>query len=276
MKAGSQSAQAIHRSEQKTPLHDLPRTPCATLGKADPMVHRRFGMRWLLLVLLIVQVGLALYAGGKTWAGRDDDPQLPATTPNPSSAHLPLAIESGVNLGEEQAATWLPDATLLNVNMQVDWPSNEPESAVTSLPPGGWVISTFVAPWSQDEAEAATLSVLFDRGSGQLIGQWQTEWPKSPTSTIALPQSGIDSTTASIAAELAGGKAFRAECPRERSRTRVSLTTEPDVENSDESKLVWLINYTNSRNQNLGYRVIVDAESGEILRTEDNRIECGE
>src|SRR5215211_3015759 len=226
MKAGSQSAPAIHPSEQRTPLHDLPRTPCVTLSKADPMVHRRFGVRSLLLVLLIIQVGLALYAGGKAWAGRDDDPLLPATTPNPRTVQLPLAIESGVKLGEEQAAAWLPDAKLLNVNMQVDWPSNEPESAVTSLPPGGWVISTFVAPWSQDEAEAATLSVLLDRGSGQLFGQWQTEWPKVPTSTITLPQSGIDSTTANIAAELVGGTAFRAECPSERSRTRVSLTTE--------------------------------------------------
>src|SRR5215204_2929536 len=102
MKVGSRSALAIRQSEQKMPLLDLPRTPCATFGKADPMFNRRFGMRSLLLILLIIQVGLASYASGKAWAGRDNDPQLPATTPNPSTAQLPLAIESGVKLGEEQ------------------------------------------------------------------------------------------------------------------------------------------------------------------------------
>jgi hypothetical protein len=240
------------------------------------MFKRRFGMSSLLLVLVLIQIAIALYAGGRAWAGRTDDPQLPATTPNPNSVQRPLTIESGVKLGEEQAAAWLPDAKLMNVNMQVDWPSEQADSTVTSLPAGGWVTATFVAPWEHDEAKAATLGVFFDRGSGQLFGQWQTEWPNAPVPAISLPQSGVDSTTASIAAELAGGTAFRAECPRERNRTRVSLTTEPNANNNDEPRLVWLINYTNSRNENLGYRVIVDVESGEILSTEDNRTECGE
>jgi hypothetical protein len=179
-----------------------------------------------------------------------------------------------VQLGFVQAATWLPNAYLLNANMQVDWPSDQDESIVTSLPPSGWVTTTFVAPWEHDEAEGATLGLFFDRGSGQMFGQWQTEWEHAPAPTISLPQSGVDSTTALLAVELAGGTAFRAECPRERSRTRVNLTTEPIARAGDESRLVWLINYTDNRNLSLGYRVIVDAESGKIVRTEDNHIEC--
>jgi hypothetical protein len=236
------------------------------------MLTGRFGVRSVLLTLVVLQIAIACLAAGKAWAGRSNDPHLPTTTPNPESVQRPLTVESGVELGEMQTSAWLSNALLLNVNMQIDWPSEPSSSTVTALPPGGWIAMTFVAPWVHDEAEAATLGLYFDRGSGQLFGQSQTEWLNAPPPRIALPESGVDSTTAVLAAELAGGTAFRSECAEERNRTRISLTTEPS--DSGEPRLIWLINYTNRRNEPAGYRVIVDAESGKILRTEDERKTC--
>jgi hypothetical protein len=225
--------------------------------------------------LLLIQIALAVGASGRAWAERDNDPRIPSSAPDPSLVARPLSIESGVKLAAEQANKWLPDVYLLNASMVIDWPSDASDVPADTLPPGGWVSVTFVAPWRHDGAEAATLSLFFDRGSGQMFGQSQNEWRKAPPPKIYIPKSGPVSTTAVFAAEVAGGADFRAECPRERSRTQINLTSQPDSERNAESRLVWLISYTNGRNQNLGYRVFVDAETGAILKIEDNRVECG-
>jgi hypothetical protein len=232
------------------------------------------GARTVLGMLLAVQVVLALIAGGRARANRDNDPILPDSNSDQAAVTRPLTIESGIQLGQQQASTWLPGAKVLNVNMQIDWPTSPPDETVTTLPPGGWVTVTFVAPWDHDEAEAATLTLFFDRGSGQLFGQSQTEWSNAPHASISLSEASVDSTTAVVAAELAGGTSFRAECPETRTRTRVNLVAQTTGNSGDESGQVWLISYTDSRNRFAGYRVSVDAQSGDIVSIEDDRVEC--
>jgi hypothetical protein len=168
----------------------------------------------------------------------------------------------------------MPDTRLININMQVDWPDDPPPATVTSLPPGGWVALTFAAPWNHGDNEAATLGMFFERGSGRLYGQSISEWEHAPTMTRAIDQAKIDSTTATLAAELKGGTAYRAECPKNRKRSRITLTTKNESGGGSVERLVWLINYTDVRTGETGFQVIVDAVTGDIVEVNDTRSPC--
>jgi hypothetical protein len=231
--------------------------------------------RWL-IVLLVVQIALALVAGGTAWAARNNKPSPPSTTPDPDSVTRPLTVETGYQLGLEQANKWQPNATLLNINMQVDWPNDPPPATVIALPGGGWVTMTFAASWNKGDSEAATLGLFFERGSGRLYDQSETEWEHSPSKSISPEQAQVDSTTALLAAELSGGTAYRAECPKVRNNTRITLTT-GDVDSHEiNGKLVWLITYKDARTRDVGYKVVVDAHTGDIAQITDTRGSCEE
>ncbi len=229
--------------------------------------------QWL-AILLVVQIVLAVLAAGTAWAARSDTPDTIASTPDPHSVTRPLTIETGYQLGSQQAQSWEPDSRLININMQVDWPSDPPPATVTSIPPGGWVALTFAAPWDHGESEAATLGMFFERGSGLLYGQSVSVWEHAPTMTRDLDQATIDSTTAMLAAELKGGTAYRAECPKNRKRSRITLTTHAASNGDSAEQLVWLINYADIRTGETGFQVIVDASNGDIVEVNDLRSPC--
>lgn len=229
--------------------------------------------RWL-PVLLAVQIVLAVVAAGTAWAARTDKPSPPGSAPDPTSVTRPLTIESAYQLGLKQAASWEPNAQLINVNMQVDWPGVPPPATVTELPPGGWVTMTFAAPWDHAGAEGATLGLFFERGSGRLYGQSTTKWQHPISKSISPDRANVDSTTALLAAELAGGTAYRAECPKFRAMSRIALTTSQTTEQEPGEKLEWLISYTDLRNRKVGYQVIVDSGNGNIVRVSDTRSSC--
>jgi hypothetical protein len=239
---------------------------------SEQPIERR---RWLLL-LLALQLVLAGVAAGTALAARGEKPEAPVSTPDPNSVTRPLTVETGYQLGLQQAQTWRSDARLINIDMQIDWPSDPPLATVTAVPPGGWVAQTFVSPWDHRGNEAATLGMFFERGGGKLYGQSVTEWEHAPTKTLAIDQAKIDSTTAILAAELKGGTAYRAECPKNRKRSRITLTTQAGSDSGSPDQLVWLINYTDVPTGKTGFQVLVDANTGDIVKVNDTRASCDE
>jgi hypothetical protein len=231
--------------------------------------------RWL-IGLLAVQVVLALAAGGTAWAARSDKPSPPTSTPDPDTVTRPLTVETGYQLGLQQANAWRANVTLMNINMQVDWPNDPPPATVTALPGGGWVTMTFAAPWEKGESKAATLGLFFERGSGRIYDQSETQWEHPPTKSISPEQAQVDSTTALLAAELSGGTEYRAECPKVRNNTRITLTTGNADSTDISGKLVWLITYKDARTRDVGYTVVVDAQTGDIAEVSDTRASCEE
>ncbi len=231
--------------------------------------------RRILLALLVLQVAL-IVAGVVLWRRTPSAPALPAI----AGQHAPringgATYESALPIAQGQADAWLLDARLLNAAMQVDWDWTVPDTPVTTLPPTGWLTYTFIAPWQPwgKPPGAASLDVIIDRLSGDVVRQDTLGWATAPEWREPPLPAAINSTQATLRAEAAGGTAFRRGCPDLRHLSR----TFPVAAGRTEWPQHWVIIYEDTRvREQQGLLVRIDAESGEVLEMRQDAPECPE
>ncbi len=164
---------------------------------------------------------------------------------------------------QAQADAWLPGAAPSLISMQIDWPWELPEEGEPAIPQGGWINAVFVAPWQPGfgrSGEAATLTLLYDRGSGRIVDQSALAWQSPPAAPPAWTPPPVDSTQALALAEDAAGREYRLACPDYRHLTRLSLLDRAS------GTPMWLADYEDSRAPDLrGLVLRIDATSGDIV-----------
>ena len=178
-------------------------------------------LRLVLMFLVAAQLVLATIGAARWFRSVVADP-LPAARPLPiSSTPKPVTLETGFLLASERARQWDQDARLIMVGAQIDWPLDVPAGPPRELPGGGWLTYVFVR--EQDEA-AQSLGILIERYSGAIVDESVADWGgPAPDGALDLGALPIDSMTALVSAEGAGGTEFRRACPAARHETRLSL-----------------------------------------------------
>lgn len=208
-------------------------------------------------VLLVVQVVLAA-AGIGLWRGAASAP--PSPTDAATRLPVPTTFERGLAAATERARAWRPEARLLSATMQVDWPWEAPPPVVSAVASGGWLTYVFVAPWSPAgrQAEAASLAILIDRMSGDLVVEESLAW-ESSSGEAAPADAAVTADAAVLLAEAAGGTAFRRACPIDRHLSRLALVAgggDPD----------WLVVYRDEREPGRhGFTVRIDGATSAVL-----------
>lgn len=228
-----------------------------------------------ILALLLGAALLLAIAGVVLWRVI---PDAPAPPPLPGR-ELPLAgatpvpvfaLEDAEPMTDRQAERWLPGTRLLNASMQVDWPwFVDPDDR--SLPATGWITAVYLAPWQQPFTgkQAASLSLVVERLSGQIVLQTALGWETAPPMPSVTPAPAIDSRTASLLAEDAAGRQFRGACPAQRHTSRISLSRAAGLPEH------WLVTYDDTRDPAAaGLLVRVDAATGEILHKRESAPAC--
>jgi hypothetical protein len=222
-----------------------------------------------------VQVAL-IVAGLVLWYRTPTAPALPSL-PAQSAPRVNggATYESALPVAQGQADAWLPEAQLLNAAMQVDWDWTVPDEPVTQIPPTGWLTFTFIAPWQPwgKPPGAASLDVIIDRLSGEVVRQDTLGWVTAPEWREPPPPATINSTQATLRAEAAGGTAFRRGCPDLRHLSR----SFPVAEGRTRWPQHWVIIYEDTRvREQQGLLVRVDAATGEVLETRQDAPACPE
>ncbi len=238
--------------------------------KPTPSRRRR-----LLLALLAIQV-ILIVAGLVFWYRTPSAPALPPIAAQPASrVNGGATYESALPVAQAQADAWIPGARLLNAAMQVDWDWTVPDTPVTILPPTGWLTYTFIAPWQPwgKSPGAASLDVIFDRLSGEIVRQDTLGWATAPEWREPPPPAANNSTQATLRAEAGGGTAFRRECSDLRHLSR----TFPVAAGRTEWPQHWVIIYEDTRvREQQGLLVRIDARTGEVLQTRQDAPGCPE
>ncbi|MCC6313606.1 MAG: hypothetical protein IT337_06300 [Thermomicrobiales bacterium] len=234
----------------------------------DPRL--RPATRWLSALLALAAL-LAL--SGLLWWRLAPDAPPPPPLPPPDFTTAPNAttLESALPAPRARAAAWLPEARLLNANLQIDWPWQVGPGSPRAIPDTGWITLVFLAPWQPPgrTETAASLSLVIERLSGQIVQQTTLGWE---TAALPAPTPGptLTSVDAALAAERAGGTAFRRACPRHRHVSRRSLLDTPDFGPH------WLIAYEDDRAPDRhGLLVRIDAAAGALLTLRDDAPACG-
>jgi hypothetical protein len=155
--------------------------------------------------------------------------------------------------------------------LQIDWPWQAPPAGQTEpVAATGWADYVFAAPWTGPGRPpgGATLSVLVERLTGEIVFQSTTAWEEMPQSR-AGPAPEVTSLEAAAAAEAAGGAEFRRACPVQRHVSRVSLVALPG------EPAYWLVTYEDVRQRDRhGLIITVDATTGEARRTGGGAPDC--
>lgn len=235
-----------------------------------PWWKRRGG---ILALLLAVQVVLAI-AALAVWVWTPDAPPLPPET----AATAPLrgagaTYESALPLAQAQADAWLPDATLLNAAMQIDWDWKVPPGTPQTIPGTGWLTYTFLAPWQPPGRPpgAASFGVVIERLSGAIVSQESLGWEQAQELRPPPPPAEIDSVAASLRAEAEGGTAFRRACPNYRHLSRIF----PVAAGRTEWPQHWVIIYEDTRvAEKQGLLLRIDATTGTLLEKRRDAPEC--
>ena len=242
-------------------------------GSSPAPDHRGEGRRRILLTLLALQITL-IVAGLAYWYRTPTAPALPPLPSQPAPRiNGGATYESALPIAQAQADVWLPQARLLNAAMQVDWDWTVPDAPVTILPPTGWLTYTFIAPWQPwgKPPGAASLDVIFDRLSGEVVRQASLGWATAPEWREPPPVAAITSTQATLRAEAAGGTAFRRGCPDLRHLSR----TFPVAAGRTQWPQHWVIIYEDTRvREQQGLLVRIDAATGEVLEMRQDAPEC--
>jgi hypothetical protein len=231
----------------------------------------RSAIRLPLALLLALQVILLLIGAGV--AARDaSGPETPPP-PQIDPATLPLTVESGLVAAEARAKVWRPNAELMAVSMQVDWPLAVDPNAPTDVAPGGWITYTFAT--SADDRAAtptidvdATLSLLYERRSGALMSVEDVPWSGSTTVTpfTGLPYP-VSSSTAVTALELKQGRDWRTACPDVRHVSHVSLAR-------NDAGIWWVVSYGDTRTGVAALQGRVNVQSGQLEDILDRSKPC--
>jgi len=231
----------------------------------------------LLWGLLALQVALGATGVGvwRAIAGSGPPPPVPAGGGSPIAA--PAGLEEGAEIAWRRARAWRDGAELLSATMQVDWPWEVEPATTGGLPPTGWATYVFVAPWEPGwgrREEAASLTVLIDRLSGEVAAQETLGWEEAPAPGPATPEApAVASTTAALVAEAVGGREFRRACPERRHLSRVSLLPA----GTEGLPAHWLVTYEDMAAPGLhGLRVRIDAASAATLEMAGEAPACEE
>jgi hypothetical protein len=226
----------------------------------------------VLWALLAVQVALAA-AGIGLWRFGRASPGVPAPIGGPPAIVSPT-LEEGAAIARLRADAWRPGAQLLSATMQVDWPWDQTSEAVVAVPATGWLTYVFVAPWDPalGREEAASLTVLIDRLSGDVAAQTSLGWEAAPAVTPSAATPAVTSTAAVLVAEASGGTTFRTACPERRHLTRVSLV---EPVGGGGLPAHWLVTYEDTLQPGRhGFRVRVDAATAAVLEVEGKAASC--
>jgi len=227
----------------------------------------------LLAALLGLAVALCV-AGLAYWRLAPIAPPEPPL-PDPVALDRPATLESALPALQRQADAWLPGAVPMQVTLQVDWPWEVAPGPVAEIPGTGWVTAVFAAPWDAPfgrKQRAATLGLLYERLSGQIVAQDSVGWETPPGARGPWVQPRVDSTGAGLAAERAGGTRFRAACPDQRHLSRTMLVDPADGGGWPRH---WLVTYQDARDPaGFGLLVRIDAETGTPLETRDTAPPC--
>lgn len=224
-----------------------------------------------LLMLLLAQVALLLTGAWLWQRDRDGDPgpALVRLDPNRDPG-APLTVEAGYPAALARAQQWNPGAWLFGVQVQIDWPADAVQAGETDLPASGWIIYLFAAHREDFGDRGVVLSLMVDRASGVVIATDVTPWTRSPARKLDLPSYPVTSSVALYAAELTGGAEFRLACPQHRRVMRLSLS--PGAASAHPR---WVVTYEDDRAPGRAeLRVEVDAQTGEITRTEFGNTPC--
>jgi hypothetical protein len=261
---------AVNHVDDVTGIQDA-LTP-ADAGNKPPAWRSR---RVVIGALLAVQVLLALVALA-VWIWTPNAPALPPVPTNTAPlVGSGATLESALPLAQSQADAWLPNAVLLNASMQVDWPWTVPPEPPAEIPGTGWISYAFLAPWFPPGRPpgGASLSVVVERLSGAVVSQETKGWEEAPQVQPPPPAAPVDSTAATLAAEAAGGTAFRRACPQYRHLSR----TIPVAAGRTKWPQHWVVIYEDSRAPDQhGLLVRIDAATGKFLELSDTAPQCPE
>lgn len=231
----------------------------------------RSSSRLPLALLLALQVILLLIGAGVAARASKEPRSAPPTLADPAT--LPLTIESGLAAAQARADAWHPNAELMAVSMQVDWPLAVDPNAPTEVAPGGWITYTFAAPATNPGGTPAidaraTLGLLYERRSGGLIDVKEVKWPGSTkiTPLTGLPYP-VSSSTAMTALELKQGRAWRAACADVRHVSHVSLAT-------IDGSTWWIVTYGDTRSGIAALQGRVNVQSGQLEDVTDRSKPC--
>ncbi len=148
-----------------------------------------------------------------------------------------------------------------------------PSGTPTAIPGTGWLTYSFIAPWDPPGRPpgAASLSVVIERLTGQVVTQETEGWEQAPELRPPPPPAPIDSTEATLRAEVAGGTAFRRACPQFRHLSR----TFPVAAGRGEWPQHWVIDYEDTRaSDKHGLQFRIDATTGEVLDRDGDAPDC--
>ena len=232
---------------------------------------KRWNRARTLFALLMLQ---AVLFGSVFASSAREDAAMPAEAPIASfdfeTPDMALTLMTGKERADQVAAAWDSDARLVYASMQIDWSSDPPPPTTTTISSFGWLRFVYVTDIDGGRTDQATLSLLFERMSGQLINQTVNQWSEPfPEADLFATISTTDST-AVLGTELGGGTAFRAECPKIRNRSLVSL-----VVDQISGQPVWIISYP-GKNGDLvtGMGFNVNAASGAVTITRQPPATC--
>lgn len=235
----------------------------------QPVDNRR-KLLWCLLGLQLL-IGAAGVIFWRASAAPAPAPSFAVGVATPG--RLPATLEDGAAVAWERARGWRAGARLLSATMQVDWPWDPPPGAVRTLPGTGWLTYVFVAPWEPAgrREEAASLTVLVERLSGEVVAQTTLGWETVPDARPDEGEPPVPSAAAVLVAEASGGTSFRRGCPQFRHLTRVALMPAGTLPTH------WVVTYEDARQPaRHGLRVRVDAASGAVLETAEEGAGCAE
>jgi hypothetical protein len=231
--------------------------------------------RWnrvgVLIALLIVQAALfgSVFLSSNRAQSALPEPASKSTFDfeTPDTA---LTLMTGKERADQVAAAWDDDARIVYASMQIDWSADPPPPTTTTISSFGWLRFVYVTDIDGGRTNQATLSLLFERVSGQLINQTVNQWSEPfPESELFVGVSTTDST-AVLGTELGGGTAFRAECPKFRNRSLVSLVVD---QNSGQPN--WVISYPGMNGDLVsGMGFIVNGATGAVTITRQPPASC--
>ncbi len=232
---------------------------------------KRWNRASVLIALLILQAVLfgSVFASSARQQAAMPEPATKASF-NFETPDLALTLMTGKERADQVATAWDSDARLVYASMQIDWSADPPPPTTTAISSFGWLRFVYVTDIGGGRTDQATLSLLFERMSGQLINQTVNQWSEPfPESDLFAGVNTTDST-AVLGTELGGGTAFRAECPKIRNRSIVSL-----VVDQTSGQATWIVGYPGENGDFVtGMGFSVNATTGAVIITRQPPASC--
>lgn len=219
--------------------------------------------RVVAIVLLVAEVVLGALAlkGDSTAAATPRMPITPVSEPVE-----PLTIDTALAITDPIALAWNEDAHLISALMEVLWPQDGPVVVPSEVPIGGALTLVYAAGEAQ-------LTLLMDRGSGDVFHAETGEWSSELAVPLSTDQLQRSSAIAVLAAEVSYGTTYRAACPDYRFVTRVFLANGQ----GEDGHPAWLVSYADERHRDQpDIRVRVDTVTGKTVGGQASGLGCAD